>query len=475
MEKKIKGNGNRPKTPRTPKTPKNEELGGFDSILKTNTDTNNDESEEEEMSVFALLPEIESPEALPEKEINLYPYEENDDMNFPLLNEEFAKGDSEPEPEVTVNDDVNFPQDSLDNYKYDSSAYELIKEAYDIHGHTGDEAENHSHVISYNEELKKVEFTNVDSPQSSNPKQHDSITIENGPIEYDPTKNYINLADCPHTGRPVINSIRYSVDGNYKLKLILNSQVPINFANLFAGKCSQSNPQIQVINERTVETTIIVDLNMCQLENDFHSATALKTIEDLNAPIRISFELHDENGDLIASYVVFPHSSFWENYVLNFKLDSSLVNEVSIDSKGHQMPLMHEGLHFTYNTVRPLASEPVLAITPTNGFSTMKMTSFPETCILYNAKSKKTVTLWNAATHNFGYKNPNPNCQNKLKYHKSSGSWHMGFDFLEHFPGANISDLELTCSVRMCANVNGNECFDVIDKCGYDDYTLGKL
>ena len=52
----------------------------------------------------------------------------------------------------------------------------------------------------------------------------------------------------------------------------------------------------------------------------------------------------------------------------------------------------------------------------------------------------------------------------------------MSFDFLsEHFAGVNEADLDLTCSLHVCANVNGNKCSEVIDKCGYGDYNYGRL
>lgn len=287
-------------------------------------------------------------------------------------------------------------------------------------------------------------------------------------------------------GKPIIDKIEYTTDGNYKMEIKIYASQDLHFKNFRADKCSHNTPGVAFINYPSKEVTVQINLALCKLRCDTQHLTS--SIEFLNSPIGISFELCD-NGDpnspVISRYELFPHTAYFEDYINDWHVPSGQTSQIVVDANGHA-GIVPDNLQWSYMTftdesftTKTFTSKMPGApgqytyweICPVNGFTPGSMVVVPEMCFLKDLDTNEMALLWDMQAQDY-------HCVSNLLYKPATGIWQLPSNFYKIMNKAVPSDpndgqlhnnFMVTCNMRVCGNIVGNPCQARIDSCDYQE------
>jgi len=307
-----------------------------------------------------------------------------------------------------------------------------------------------------------------------------------GTIDPSSQSNIAFTADNPSdgllAGENIIKYIEYETDGNYKMEVKLHATEAIIFGSLRAGKCAYSTHRgIDVLDETMNDVMIRIDLAKCQLVCDENTAL-LRSIDAMNQPIEIEFTLAKVRNDpetLFAHYKIAAAALYHEDYILDFNTHSKHVEQTIVLPSGDIVSQQHN-LQFTFmtftnddftqktynsQTISPPDWPTYLEICPTNGFTPDKMVSIPELCFLRDVTNNNMVLLWDMQKSD--------QCVSGLVYMPEQGLWQYALNFNQAmgYEAGSIThnNFQLTCNIRVCSNIFGNACEQILEACQYVD------
>lgn len=288
-------------------------------------------------------------------------------------------------------------------------------------------------------------------------------------------------------GLNLISGVEVIADGNYKLKLTIDATIPVVFKDLIVGKCGRHTPGIAILDEVSYSAAIEIDMAICQEECDLEAENNLKSsIDIMNQPIEVSFSLIEKRGDdqVLAVYQMFPKAHYYEDYIVDFDISSGGTSQLVVDNNG--APIENQGnLQFNFMTYtdneydrKTRSTKKVAApgqttffeITPTNGFTPGKMITVPEVCFLKDMNTNEMIELWDVTNLDV--------CVPNMQYQTAYGRWQFELNLYESFgyaatrsprqhSGQNNNNFVMTCSLRVCGAIAGNDCSKILDNCGY--------
>lgn len=271
------------------------------------------------------------------------------------------------------------------------------------------------------------------------------------------------------SGEPFVNSFEYFIDGNYKLTMRIHANIPLKFDELAIGKCGLNNPGLMFVNYETFSLTVMVDLSICKKVCDEHPNTFLSATDPLNSEIDVYFKTCDKFSGLCAEYDFKPTGDFLEDYILDFDTSTGIVEQIGIDENGNYLN-GYKNLEFTFNTYHDQefkqqkenkainhinGEKTYIAIEPYHGFNAAHMLTIPEICLISDDYGHERI-LWDLAAVSNGNRD---SCYKDMRLQVNHGLWQFA---AEISPGEKIS-----CNVRLCANVPGNLCEQVVQTCDY--------
>lgn len=106
-----------------------------------------------------------------------------------------------------------------------------------------------------------------------------------------------------------------------------------------------------------------------------------------------------------------------------------------------------------------------LELCPINGFTSSKFMMVPEVCLIKNLHTNEVSKLWDMVSDG-------DLCIPHLNYNYKYGTWQyeLNLQYGNYFKmgySSNPDDYEISCNLRLCANVVGNQCLDRINSCNY--------
>ena len=280
-------------------------------------------------------------------------------------------------------------------------------------------------------------------------------------------------------GTDVIKSIAYRSDGNYKLEINFKGVIPLTFVDLQAGKCSQFTPGVSIVNADNFDTTLEIDMAICQKECDLRAEDLLSSIDVLNEPIDITFGIQDpeDYNRVIGKYHIQPNAMYHEDYILEFNTETEETRQLVIDDSGNFFQV-DDNIQFSYmtfnddtfeeKTYSTKASAPpgyttFIEMCPINGFTTGKMLNVPEICFIKDLTNDKTVMMWDMGIDD--------GCVANLHYETATGNWQYPANYYQIMGystrNMNHNNFKITCNMRVCGNVAGNACQMQIANCDY--------
>ena len=298
---------------------------------------------------------------------------------------------------------------------------------------------------------------------------------------------HTNPSQGLESGRNIIDYVEYETDGNYKMEITIHAWEPIVFGELRAGKCGLGSQRgLDVINEVTKTVKIRIELQKCQMDDDYN-LKLLRSIDSMNQPILIEFvtiKSRDKPDSFIGHYKLAAAALYHEDYILDFNTESLDVEQTIVIPSGDIIKQANN-LQFTFMTFTDQSYEQktyhskslsppdwptFLEITPTNGFNPDMMASTPELCFLRDITNNNMVLLWDMQK---GEANgvDGQVCVPGLRYMPQMGQWRYTLNFnqaLGYSQGTtNHNKFQLTCNLRVCANVFDNPCQNLINVCNY--------
>lgn len=281
------------------------------------------------------------------------------------------------------------------------------------------------------------------------------------------------------------------IDGNYNLELKLKSTHNLYINNFVAGKCDSLSPAITFLDQDTKSPTFIIDLSTCSKvcdETDFHTNTH---VEILNTPMDITFDvlpdpdLKYDHDDIQSQYHLQVQSNFREDYIVKLDTAKTKVVQLALDNShsdnNKNLMYIKNNLQFDIETYSDPAytiknrnkiihknnQDTYLQITPINGFDTREMINLPELCTIHNQRTNEVKTLWEMAREP---SHDSDTCVNNLVHDKKLGTWRFKLNLSSYYHNTQTLDDEyvLTCNIRVCHNVQGNECHRQMNQCGYE-------
>lgn len=281
-------------------------------------------------------------------------------------------------------------------------------------------------------------------------------------------------------GYDVINSINYRTDGNYKMEINMKGSVPLKIVDLVAGKCSAITPGVSIVNAENTDTTLEIDLSICQEECDLAPNEILSSIDVLNQPLNIQFGIADpqQPENIIAQYNIQPAAWYNEDYILEFDTGNEETRQLVIDDEGEFFQI-DDNIQFSYMTYNdpdfemktystkqsaPPGQTTFMEMCPINGFTVGKMINVPEICFIKDLSNGNTVMMWD-----MGMEAEN-GCIPNLKYKTDKGAWQFPANYYQIFGyntrhQGNHNNFKITCNMRVCGNVYGNPCQAQIERC----------
>lgn len=284
------------------------------------------------------------------------------------------------------------------------------------------------------------------------------------------------------SGYDYLEDMSYYIDGNYKLMLRISSRLPVKFTNkeFHFGDCGMLTPGLFFINDETYSVTLTIDLSICKQhyvktsDTDSPTSENTGTLAGLNLPIDIKFEVCDPTQAKFDIYVCSHyhfndiHADFQEDYIVEMDTQNHVISTYDLDNHNlDQNPLQFNYHAYTDETYTTRLDSDVLntnvgdeeksyfQIEPANGFNPAEMIYVPEICLVTNFAGEHKV-LWDLG--NVVNKNKNT-CYDGLRYNFNQGTWQFSEKVL---PGEIV-----TCDMRLCANVPGNLCQNVVETCDY--------
>ena len=292
--------------------------------------------------------------------------------------------------------------------------------------------------------------------------------------------------DCHLSGKPIITDYNYMADGNYKLQIEFAMNQKVMFQDLLVGKCNILNPGLEVKNENSKFPRLIVDLEKCHEEDDDNNhddrddAKSRGTFDTINKPISVTFDLVEKYDiqqpkKVLAKYQFFPSVNYAEDYIVEFSTESNIVESLLIDNSG-QAKSQSGNIQFGFETLDTKNNNPQskqkpknLQLKPNNGFNVNIFTNLVEACYVQDlTKNDALVKIFDM---NDSSENTNTKCYQNLSYDEKFGIWDFPVDFYGVFgnndASSNHNNFKISCSVRVCENIPGNECAEIINNCGY--------
>ena len=309
-------------------------------------------------------------------------------------------------------------------------------------------------------------------PNSPNPPKN--LPIE--PTTMDSTNRANPVVDNPHSfpitkPNSLILSTNAKADGNYKMFIEIIAKVPINFDHntLKVGKCNSHSPGLLIEGEGNFDVKLTIDLNTC-VEEDFNNPMIdYRLVDAYNRAILVSFDLVDPpvvssptgHMTILEHYEFNPHPTYSENHIIHYDTDTGSVDEIQISSNGHEIDTSSASLHFVFsphNIIdKTVDTQSRIRIEPINGFNAEKFINVPELCMISDDSTGESKILWDMSGHTV--------CQKNLTYEKVTGAWNFDVNFIKDFGfGKHAS---ITCNIRVCGNVEGNDCQKYINDCNY--------
>lgn len=289
----------------------------------------------------------------------------------------------------------------------------------------------------------------------------------------------------------LLKSIEYVVDGNYKAEIYLTGHQPFTITEFAADICGAVGPGIAIRNHDEITQTVEVDFSVCKDMTKFNELNSQRnagkmskneyrsSIDLLNAPVNVRFDIipFDSLNATPLTFEISPNSSYYEDYILDWETASEKTSQLVINTQTGETLVQPNNLQFkfftfeskhyktqTYSTkeiARP-GETTFVSIAPTNGFYSGKMLTIPETCFLKDLESNQFIQLWDLGKDVENY------CVSDLTYQDQTGSWHFPINFSQLLgTSTNEDNFSLTCNLRVCSNIAGNECGRIIKNCGY--------
>jgi len=288
----------------------------------------------------------------------------------------------------------------------------------------------------------------------------------------------------------IIYNVETFPDGNWKIKVKFHGKtIPLSMQNIVVGKCTNTSPGLSILNDNMV-TEMMIDMNMCALQCDYDQTRHAQDIEILNEPLKISFDVYDKFTP-VSQHVFFVRTQYFANYVVGYEVSTSNVVQAALldDNTAMDVP---DNIQFAVRSFVPEVEDEEgevegeiesefddsydhLEIFTTNGFAYEKMVTVPQYCYIqfdstdpYLDRPEQVYTLWNLSVP----ENPEDKvCTKNLTFQLEKASWKFNFNKVDYFLNTlgldYVPEYKLACQMRVCANINGNDCAGMIRQCDY--------
>ena len=297
-------------------------------------------------------------------------------------------------------------------------------------------------------------------------------------------------------GEQMLHGYQAKTDGNYAMHVTFRGRTNLIFSNLTVGNCVfardfrttyivgtnlEMEEAIQIFRPGSHNPYVSVDLERCH-----SNQAALEKIEDwetaidfLNRPVPITFGLIKAANTSSLHGHGLPETEIAASYAFEFSAHFGDRYKIIYDSgKRESIPYLFNERGFPRKVLNNIQFEieetddiemkkqfgldATLKILPTNGFNNHVTLFTAEECFLRDPWTEKKVKLWAIGKYD------RTDCFKEVMFDRGTNYWKFGLNFTRVLGyQTKHRDYVVSCAIRLCGNVPGNQCGEILEKCGY--------